>query len=47
MCAPATSAGGGPNNVLALNNHGAALKELNRFEEALETYDRALAMQPS
>ena len=32
-----------PNDIFALNNRGIALKELKRFEEALASYDRALA----
>ena len=33
-----------PNSSVALNSRGVALKELKRFEEALASFDRALAV---
>jgi tetratricopeptide (TPR) repeat protein len=35
-----------PDNTAALNNRGFALRELARFDEALENLDRALAIDP-
>ncbi len=35
----------GPNVAAAHNNRGIALKELDRFEEALDSYDRAIALK--
>jgi Tetratricopeptide repeat/Glycosyltransferase family 9 (heptosyltransferase) len=35
-----------PNYAEALSNRGMTLRELNRFEEALENYDRALIARP-
>jgi tetratricopeptide (TPR) repeat protein len=35
-----------PDNILALNNRGIALNALKRFDEALASYDRAIAMRP-
>jgi tetratricopeptide (TPR) repeat protein len=35
-----------PDGILALNNRGIALNALKRFDEALASYDRAIALQP-
>ena len=35
-----------PGNILALNNRGIALNALKRFDEALASYDRAIAVRP-
>ena len=37
---------GNPNDVVALNNRGNALHALQRFDEALVSYERALALRP-
>jgi Flp pilus assembly protein TadD len=34
-----------PNYAEAYNNKGLALKELHRLDEALENYDRAIALK--
>jgi protein O-GlcNAc transferase len=35
-----------PNHLETLNNRGAVLMELKRFDEALANYDQALALRP-
>ena len=35
-----------PDGILALNNRGIALNALMRFDEALASYDRAIALRP-
>jgi protein O-GlcNAc transferase len=35
-----------PDYVIALNNRGFALQLLRRLEEAIASYDRALAIKP-
>ena len=35
-----------PDNILALNNRGIALHALKRYDEALASYDRAIAARP-
>jgi Flp pilus assembly protein TadD len=36
-----------PNNKIALNGKGASLDELERFEEAITYYDKALVLDPN
>ncbi|MDW3605491.1 MAG: tetratricopeptide repeat protein, partial [Nitrososphaeraceae archaeon] len=36
-----------PSSVNALNNKGLALEHLQRYDEALQFYDKALSLDPS
>ena len=36
-----------PSNVNALNNKGIALKNLKRYDESIQYYDKILAIDPS